>query len=141
LAQNDLDFFVSRFREANPTAIAELDPCSPLLSALCDLGIDPSVSAHSIIADLRDPPGPGAGDGIVPYSSSHLECALSEVLFHGHHICLNSPAVIGEARRILREHAGIEPRSRSDHRDFARDNLEPGQEKRPADVRSHRTLP
>ena len=89
LARNEPDFFVPGFRGEDPTSAGELASGHPLLTALCDLGIDPSVRSHSIIADLRDPPGPGASDGLVPYSSSHLECAASEVLFHGHHICLN----------------------------------------------------
>jgi pimeloyl-ACP methyl ester carboxylesterase len=120
LAQNEPDFFVPGFRGENPTSAGELAWGHPLLLALCDLGIDPSVRAHSIIFDLRDPPGPGASDGIVPYSSSHLESAASEVLFHGHHICLNSPEVIREVRRILRDHAGIDRMTATDHRDFAR---------------------
>jgi hypothetical protein len=77
--------------------------------ALCDLKIDPSVCSHSIIADYRDPPGPGASDGIVPYASSHLDGAASELLVHGHHICLHHPRVIQEIERILREHAGLDP--------------------------------
>jgi hypothetical protein len=75
--------------------------------ALGELRIDPSVSVHSIIADPRDPPAAGGSDGIVPYSSSHLEGAASELLVHGQHICLSQPAVIEEVRRILREHAGL----------------------------------
>jgi pimeloyl-ACP methyl ester carboxylesterase len=108
LARNDADSFVSAFHRENPTSVGELTEGHPLLAALCDLRIDPSVRTHSIIADLRDQPNTGATDGIVPYSSSHLECAGSERLVHGGHICLSNPAVIQEARRILREHAGID---------------------------------
>ena len=76
LAQNKPDSFVPGFRVHNPTSLGELAAGHPLLMALCDLGIDPSVRSHSIIADLRDPPEPGASDGVVPYSSSHcVECA------------------------------------------------------------------
>ena len=115
LVSNEPDLFASGFRGELPTSVGELASGHPLLIALCDLGIDPSVRSHSIIADLRDPPGTGATDGIVPYSSSHLEGAASELLVHGHHICLDEPAVIREARRILIEHAGIDPISRTDH--------------------------
>ena len=114
LARNDADSFVSAFHRENPTSVGELAEGHPLLAALCDLGIDPSVRSHSIIADLRDPPNAGATDGIVPYSSSHLEGARSELLIHGSHICLSNPAVIQEARRILKEHAGTDPASRTD---------------------------
>ena len=118
LARNDADSFVSAFHRENPTSVGELAEGHPLLAALFDLGIDPSVRSHSIIADLRDPPNAGATDGIVPYSSSHLECAGSELLVHGSHICLSNPAVIQEVRRILREHAGIDLPSRTDRGDL-----------------------
>jgi pimeloyl-ACP methyl ester carboxylesterase len=114
LASNESDMFTPGFRGELPTSAGELAPEHPLLMGLCDLGIDSSVSSHSIIADLRDPPGPGASDGIVPYSSSHLEGVSSELLVHGIHICLNHPAVIREVRRILREHAGIDPMTQTD---------------------------
>ena len=123
LAQNESDSFVPGFRVQNPTSVGELAEGHPLLAALGDLGIDPSVRSHSIIAELRDPPNAGT-DGIVPYSSSHLECAGSELLVHGSHICLSNPAMIEEARRILREHAGIDPPSRTDRGGLARNGLE-----------------
>jgi hypothetical protein len=72
------------------------------------LGIDSSVRSHSVIADLHDPPKSDGTDGIVPYSSSHLDGVASELLVHGLHICLNHPAVIEEVRRILMEHLGNE---------------------------------
>ena len=87
------------------TSAGELAPGHPLLLRLCDLGIDSSVRSHSVIADLRDPPRPDGTDGIVPYSSSHLDGVASELLVHGLHICVNHPAVIEEVRRILMEHA------------------------------------
>ena len=124
LARNDSNSFVRAFLRENPTSVSELAEGHPLLAALCDLGIDSSVRSHSIIAELRDPLNAGATDGIVPYSSSHLECAGSELLVHGSHICLSHPAVIQETRRILREHAGIDPPSRTDRGGLARNGLE-----------------
>ncbi len=119
LARNGADSFVADFQRENRTSVGELAEGHPLLAALCDLGIDPSVRSHSIIAELPDPPNAGATDGIVPYSSSHLECAGSELLFQGSHICLSHPAVIQELRRILREHAGIDPPFRTNRGGFA----------------------
>jgi pimeloyl-ACP methyl ester carboxylesterase len=120
LASNGPDLFAPAFRGELPTSVAELACGHPLLLALCDLGIDPSVRSHSIVADLRDPPAPGASDGIVPYSSSHLEGAASEVLYQGHHVNLDKPALFREVRRILREHAAIDPTSPTDHGGLAR---------------------
>ena len=50
----------SRLLRRTPDERGELAPGHPLLMGLCDLRIDSSVRYHSIIADLRDPPGPGA---------------------------------------------------------------------------------
>jgi triacylglycerol esterase/lipase EstA (alpha/beta hydrolase family) len=104
LAHNEPDMFAHGFRVEVPTSAAELAPGHPLLLGLCALGIDSSVRSHSIIADVRDKPGLGTTDGIVPYSSSHLEGVDSELLVRGLHICLNHSAVIQEVRRILLEH-------------------------------------
>jgi hypothetical protein len=108
LPQNEPDLFDHGSRGQLATSAGELDPGHPLLSRLCDLGIDPMVRSHSIIADFRDPPSPHGTDGIVPYSSSHLDGVASELLVHGLHICLNHPAVIEEVGRILGEHIGNE---------------------------------
>jgi hypothetical protein len=116
LASNAANLFTPEFKAELPTSAGELTPGHPLLLGLCDLGIDPSVRSHSIIADLRDPPGPGATDGLVPYSSSHLEGVASELVVRGFHVCLNHPSVIGEVRRILTEHAGNESAPVTRHR-------------------------
>jgi pimeloyl-ACP methyl ester carboxylesterase len=123
------DRFTVRFRGELPTSVNELAPGHALLTALCELGIDPSVRAHSIIADLRDPPGPGATDGIVPYWSSHLDGVASESLVHGLHICLDHPAVIREVRRILGEHTEINLASRTSPGGLARGSWESGRGK------------
>jgi hypothetical protein len=120
LSGNVPDLFAASFRGELPTSLGELTPGHPLLSAVCDLAIDPSVPFHSIIADLREPPSPGGTDGLVPYTSSHLNGAASELLLHGLHICLDDPAVIREVRRILMEHAGNESTSRKDHQSARR---------------------
>jgi pimeloyl-ACP methyl ester carboxylesterase len=105
LANNEPALFTPEFLEELPTSAGELASGHRLLMGLCDLRMEPSVRSHSIIADFRDPPGPGATDGIVPYSSSHLEGVDSELVVRGLHICLDHPAVIREVRRILVEHA------------------------------------
>ena len=114
-ANNEPGVFTRDFFAEHPTSAGELAPGHPLLMGLCDLRIDSSVRYHSIIADLRDPPGPVASDGIVPYSSSHVEGADSELLVRGLHICLDHPAVIREVRRVLMEQAVIGLTSRTDH--------------------------
>ncbi|MGZ3300052.1 MAG: alpha/beta fold hydrolase [Isosphaeraceae bacterium] len=104
LASNGPDFFLDAFREGLPTSVDQLTWEHPRLLALGDLGIDPAVEYHSIIADHRDPPRDGGTDGVVPYASAHLDGAASELLVHGGHLCQDHPLVIRECRRILTEH-------------------------------------
>jgi hypothetical protein len=121
--RNFSDIFKSGFRDELPSSAGELAPEHPLLMRLCELEIDSGVRSHSIIADLRDRPGTSGTDGLVPYSSSHLEGVTSEFLVHAPHICLDNPAVFGEVRRILREHAMIDPTSPPELGDLARRRL------------------
>jgi pimeloyl-ACP methyl ester carboxylesterase len=104
LTSNQPSFFRGAFRRGLSTSIHQLEWEHPLLLELNELGIDPAVKYHSIIADLRSPPRPGGGDGIVPYDSAHLEGATSEFIFQGGHLRQDHPQIIQECRRILLEH-------------------------------------
>jgi hypothetical protein len=104
MARNGPNFFAARFRKGLPTSIDELEWRSPVLMGLDELGLARTIKAHSIIADLRDPPGAGGNDGLVPYESAHLEGSVSELLVSSGHLCQDHPAVIREVRRILVEH-------------------------------------
>jgi pimeloyl-ACP methyl ester carboxylesterase len=105
MARNGPDFFTERFRKGLPTSIDELEWRSPFLLGLDELGFAPTIKAHSIIADRRDPPRAGGSDGLVPYESAHLDGVASESLVSSGHLCQDHPAVIREVRRILAEHA------------------------------------
>jgi pimeloyl-ACP methyl ester carboxylesterase len=105
LARNGPAFFKERLRKGLPTSIDELEWGSPILTGLSELGLAADVKTHSIIADLRDPPGAGGRDGLVTYDSAHLDGATSELLVSSGHLCQANPAVIREVRRILAEHA------------------------------------
>jgi pimeloyl-ACP methyl ester carboxylesterase len=104
LASNGPGFFTPLMRDRLPTSVDQLAWEHPELLALCAMGIDPAVTFHSIIADLRAPPRDGGTDGVVPYASAHLDGAASEHLVSSGHLCQDRPAVIGEIRRILAEH-------------------------------------
>ena len=104
--RNRPDFFTEFFRRGLPTSVDELEWQSPILMGLEDLRLGPSINAHSIIADRRDPPRAGGSDGIVPYDSAHIDGVASELFMSSGHLCQDRPAVIGEVRRILVEHAG-----------------------------------
>ena len=104
MARNGPDFFKERFRKGLPTSVDELEWQAPILMGLDELGLAPAIQAHSIIADLRDPPRAGGSDGLVPYESAHLDGMASELLVSSGHLCQDRPAVIREVRRILVEH-------------------------------------
>jgi hypothetical protein len=101
--RNGPAFFKERVRDGLPTSIDELEWGSPILTGLSGLGLAPGVTAHSVIADRRDPPRAGGSDGLVPYDSAHLDGVASEVLVSSGHLCQSHPAVLLAVRRILAE--------------------------------------
>jgi len=115
LTSNQPGFFRGAFRRGLSTSIDQLKWEHPLLLELRDLGIDSAAKYHSIMTDLRDPPRPGGGDGVVPYDSAHLDGASSELIFQGGHLCQDHPEIIQECRRILLEHISATLPSTSPH--------------------------
>jgi hypothetical protein len=63
-----------------------------------------TVPYHSIIGDRGKDHCPDCTDGVVPYSSSHLDGAQSEVIVPGPHGACKLPETIAELDRILRLH-------------------------------------
>jgi len=88
-----------------PTSIDNMTPGNPFLKALAGLPIAPGVAAHSIIAVTGDGPPEGQSDGVVKYSSAHIEGVESEFIVRSGHSAQGNPDVILEVRRILLEHA------------------------------------
>lgn len=87
-------------REMNFSAVHTLSPRDPALQALVDLSID--VPFHNIIGQNHGGAVETSSDGIVPYVSSHLEGASSELVVRsGHSVCENGDAQ-REVIRILR---------------------------------------
>src|SRR4051794_27956456 len=89
----------SRFTSFNGMA-----PSSPMIRALASISIVPTIHAHSIIPTLGDGPLETRDDGVVDYSSAHLEGVDSELVVRGGHSTQANPATIAEVRRILLEH-------------------------------------
>jgi hypothetical protein len=61
------------------------------------------VPFHSIIGHIGPIAGPGSTDGLVTYSSSHLEGAESETLVPSGHYLMDHPETVAEIKRILDE--------------------------------------
>lgn len=87
------------------TSIEGLSPRSPLLTALSGLPIQ--AAHHSIIGDRGRGDTPNGSDGVVPYWSSHLPSASSEVIVPYGHGAMDDPQAIAEITRILRMHSAL----------------------------------
>ncbi|MGE4300769.1 MAG: esterase/lipase family protein [Victivallaceae bacterium] len=86
------------------SGIDNLDPDNQTLKLLEALPYDPAVPCHSIIGNREQAGVPAGSDGIVPYWSSHIDNAVSEmVVKSGHSVQQTAPA-IEELRRILLLH-------------------------------------
>ena len=59
------------------------------------------------IGDRGKNNSPDSSDGIVPYSSSHLDSAQSELIVPYPHSCAEKTETVHEILRILRLHVGI----------------------------------
>jgi len=94
--------FPPELRDKIPTAVDNMKPDNPFLKALGSIPIDPAVRRHSIIAIEEDVQPPEGDDGVVQYTSAHLDDADSEFVVRSGHSCQANPLVIREVRRILR---------------------------------------
>jgi pimeloyl-ACP methyl ester carboxylesterase len=85
-----------------PNSVSNLAPKAPYLAVLNKLSIQ--APYHSIIGDRGRGDSPNSTDGVVPYWSSHLDGAQSEVIVPGPHGACELPQTIAELDRILRLH-------------------------------------
>jgi pimeloyl-ACP methyl ester carboxylesterase len=87
------------------TSVDSMSPDSPVLKALVEIPVAPGIESHSIIAVLPEYADLKAGnDGVVNYSSAHIDGVESEFIVRDQHSCQENPLVIEEVRRILLEH-------------------------------------
>jgi pimeloyl-ACP methyl ester carboxylesterase len=87
-----------------PTSVDSMSSVNPVLMALAELPIVPGVTAHSIIAIEGDGDYHAGNDGVVEYTSAHLDGVESEFIVRSEHSCQGNPLTIEEVRRILLEH-------------------------------------
>jgi hypothetical protein len=85
-----------------PTGINDLSPKSPVLIGLGELPIE--APYHSIVGDRGRGDTPNSSDGVVPFWSSHLDGAQSELIVPGSHSAYALPQTIAELKRILYLH-------------------------------------
>jgi len=87
-----------------PTGIDSLRPENPTLKISVALPFAPRVVYHSIMGNEAAANTPGGTDGIVPYWSSHLDGAASEMIVKSDHSVEVNERAIQEVRRILFQH-------------------------------------
>ncbi len=98
-----------RVRQRLPNSVEVLDPDSNWLRIVHTLPLDRSIPFHSIMGDRGrggnlDRTRPQSSDGVVPYWSSHLEGAESEVTIPSGHWSHLHPDGMAEIRRLLLLH-------------------------------------
>jgi len=90
------------------SGVSTLSPRNPSLLALSQLAA--GVPFHSIIGQHRPGPRESGSDGVVAYTSSHLDGAESELVVRSGHGVLDNPDAEREVIRILR--LEVQPASR-----------------------------
>ncbi len=86
------------------TGVAQLSENNPVLPVIDSLPINPNVTYHSIIGFDGKGTCDLGGDGVVPYTSAHLEGALSERVVPSNHSVQETDKAVIEMRRILWVH-------------------------------------
>jgi pimeloyl-ACP methyl ester carboxylesterase len=89
-----------------PTAVDNMSPGNPFILGLQAIPVAPSVKVNSIVAVEGDGPADQGDDGVVQYSSAHIEPVESELVVRSGHSVQGNANAIEEVRRILRLHAG-----------------------------------
>jgi pimeloyl-ACP methyl ester carboxylesterase len=88
-----------------PTSITNMTPGNPFLHILSEIPVSEGIAANSIIAVKGEGPLESASDGVVEYTSAHIEGVESEKIVRSGHSTQSEPDTIEEIRRILLRHA------------------------------------
>jgi pimeloyl-ACP methyl ester carboxylesterase len=86
-----------------PNSVDTLEPNDRFVRAVDKLPITRGIPYHSIIGDRGRGDTPNSSDGVVPYWSSHLDGAQSELIVNSDHGAQFNPEAIREVERILKE--------------------------------------
>jgi len=86
------------------TGIDNLDPDNPFVLANGRSPMKEDLTYHCIIGNAERAGAPDGSDGVVPYWSSHLDNAASELIVKSDHSVHRRPAAMQELLRILLLH-------------------------------------
>ena len=85
-----------------PNSVDTLAPNDRFVQSVNKLPITPGIPYHSIMGDRGRGDTPNSSDGVVPYRSSHLDGAESELIVNSNHGAQFNPDAIREVERILK---------------------------------------
>jgi pimeloyl-ACP methyl ester carboxylesterase len=88
-----------------PTSITNMTPGNRFLRILSGIPVSKGITANSIIAVKGEGPVESGSDGVVEYTSAHIEGVESEKIVRSGHSTQSAPDTIEEIRRILLQHA------------------------------------
>ena len=87
-----------------PNSVDTLEPNDRFVEAVNKLPVTRGIAYHSIMGDRGRGDTPNSSDGVVPYWSSHLPGAQSELIVNSDHGAQYNPQAIREVERILKSH-------------------------------------
>lgn len=90
-----------------PTSIDNMSPNNDYIETLSKIPVSPTVRSHSIISVVdKAKPVDAATDGVVKYTSAHIDGVDSELIVQSPHSGMQAaPQTIEEVRRILLAHS------------------------------------
>jgi len=88
-----------------PNSVDTLAPNNRFVKAINTIPITPGIPYHTIMGDRGKGDAPNSSDGVVPYWSSHMEGAQSELIVPSGHPAHQNRQAIEEVRRILKLNA------------------------------------
>lgn len=88
----------------NLTSRDAMSPDSPTSMVMAEIPLAKGITGHSIIAMVGKKTPPDGDDGVVKYTSAHVDYVESEFLVRSGYSSQGNPLVIEEVRRILLEH-------------------------------------
>jgi pimeloyl-ACP methyl ester carboxylesterase len=109
LVTDNADALAVNPRVAGFSSISGMTPGNPLINALASIPVAPGIRANSIIAVQGDGPIETGNDGVVEYSSAHIDGVESELVVRSGHSTQQTPATIEEVRRILLQNLADKP--------------------------------
>lgn len=90
-----------------PTSIDNMSPGQPYIKTIAQIPVVPDIAAHSIVGARGTGPLETRGDGVVKYSSAHIEGVESELIVDYEHSMQSKPEVVNEVQRILHRHLEV----------------------------------